>query len=65
MILDKLTTTKTANLPGRINVNTAPSAVLSALAPNGTPLLDVGHGPDDPEPPGRRPRRPTPRTRSS
>jgi type II secretory pathway component PulK len=41
MILDKLTTKKSANLPGRINVNTAPSAVLSALAPNGTPLLDV------------------------
>ena len=41
MILDKLTTKKTANLPARINVNTAPSAVLSALAPNGTPLLDA------------------------
>ena len=41
MVLDKLTTKKTANLPARINVNTAPSAVLSALAPNGTPLLDV------------------------
>ena len=41
MILDKLTTKKSANLPGRINVNTAPIAVLSALAPNGTPLLDV------------------------
>jgi type II secretory pathway component PulK len=42
MILDKLTTKKSAYLPGRINVNTAPSAVLSALAPNGTPLLDSG-----------------------
>ncbi len=41
MILDKLTTKKTANLPARININTAPSAVLSALAPNGTPLLDA------------------------
>jgi type II secretory pathway component PulK len=41
MILDKLTTKKTATLPARINVNTAPNAVLSALAPSGTPLLDV------------------------
>jgi type II secretory pathway component PulK len=42
MMLDKLTTKKSAYLPGRINVNTAPSTVLSALAPNGTPLLDAG-----------------------
>ena len=42
-ILDELTTTQSANLPARINVNTAPSVVLSALAPNGqTPLLDPG-----------------------
>jgi type II secretory pathway component PulK len=41
MILDKLTTKKSGTLPARVNVNTAPSAVLSALAPNGTPLLDV------------------------
>jgi hypothetical protein len=40
-VLDKLTTKKTANLTPRININTAPSAVLSALAPNGTPLLDT------------------------
>ena len=40
MILDKLTTKKDGNLPARVNINTAPSAVLAALAPNGTPLLD-------------------------
>jgi type II secretory pathway component PulK len=40
MMLDKLTTKRDANLPPRVNVNTAPSAVLAALAPNGTPLLD-------------------------
>jgi len=43
IILDELTTTQASNLPARINVNTAPSVVLSALAPNGTtPLLDPG-----------------------
>ncbi len=42
-LLDELTTTQTSNLPARINVNTAPSVVLSALSPNGTtPLLDAG-----------------------
>jgi type II secretory pathway component PulK len=41
MILDKLTTKKGGSIPARVNVNTAPSTVLAALAPNGTPLLDV------------------------
>jgi type II secretory pathway component PulK len=41
-ILDQLTTKKSANLPARVNVNTAPSAVLSALSDaNGQPLLDA------------------------
>jgi type II secretory pathway component PulK len=41
-MLDKLTTKKSANLPARVNVNTAPSAVLSALSDaNGQPLLDA------------------------
>jgi hypothetical protein len=40
-ILDQLTTKKTSNLPGRININTAPSTVLSALADtSGNPLID-------------------------
>jgi type II secretory pathway component PulK len=40
-IIDKLTTKKNANMTPRVNVNTAPSAVLSALSDaNGTPLLD-------------------------
>jgi type II secretory pathway component PulK len=40
-VLDLLTTKKTSNLPGRININTAPSAVLSALSDtSGNPLID-------------------------
>jgi hypothetical protein len=46
MILDKLTTNKSANLPARINVNTASATVLSALstgsASGSTPILDPG-----------------------
>jgi type II secretory pathway component PulK len=45
-ILDQLTTSKAANLPARINVNTAPMAVLSALSTGSssgsTPILDPG-----------------------
>jgi type II secretory pathway component PulK len=44
-LLDKLTTSKSPNLPARVNVNTAPNAVLSALTSgsgSGTPLLDAG-----------------------
>jgi hypothetical protein len=40
-LIDKLTTKKSSNLPARINVNTAPTAVLSALSDStGTPILD-------------------------
>jgi type II secretory pathway component PulK len=40
-ILDQLTTKKNSDLTPRVNVNTAPSAVLSALSDaNGNPLLD-------------------------
>jgi type II secretory pathway component PulK len=45
-ILDQLTTSKAGNLPARINVNTAPSTVLSALSTGSTsgstPILDPG-----------------------
>ncbi|HKI36085.1 MAG TPA: hypothetical protein VKA46_29785 [Gemmataceae bacterium] len=45
-VLDQLTTSQSPNLPARININTAPNAVLSALSTGSssasTPILDPG-----------------------
>jgi type II secretory pathway component PulK len=56
MVLDMLTTSRDSSLPARVNINTAPSAVLSALPNldpvtvqailNGRPSLDATDPPD-------------------